>query len=277
MPEESPDGSGSGLIRLCWQSFVDEQSSGDYLALLQSRVQARANAAAAAGCRVEVTVRGMSPPARDWGRVSELRGGVVAVRNAMQAAEDGYDLFVIGHFQEPCLAEARAAVDIPVVGLGESTMLWSAHLGRRFGLVSVDDVFEVIHLEQAERLGMTDRLVGVRALNATLDEFRRAFAGEPGAYQVLKDRFQVAAAELVEQGADVVISAGGLFGTLSLDDQDVMLDGTPLVNCVAVGVDWAVMTERLQRSSGLRPNRRGAYRLANEQARQDYRQVLADS
>ena len=268
--------SGTTVIRLCWQSFVDEQSSGDYLALLQSRLQVRAQAAVSGGCRIEVTVRGMSPPARDWGRVSELRGGVVAVRNAMQAAQEGYDVFVIGHFQEPCLAEARAAVDIPVVGLGESTMLWAAQLGRRFGLISVDDVFEVIHLEQAERLGRGDRLVGVRALNASLEEFRQAFADEPGAYQLLKERFQAAAAELVDQGADVVISAGGLYGTLSLNDQDVMLDGTPLVNCVAVGVDWAVMTERLQRTTGLRPNRRTAYRLATAQALQDFRQVIAD-
>ena len=263
-------------IRLRWQSFVDEQSSGDYLALLQSRLQARAEAAVAAGCRIEVSVRGMSPPARDWGRVSELRGGVVAVRNAMQAAEEGCDVFVIGHFQEPCLAEARAAVDIPVIGLGESTLLWAAQLGRRFGLISVDDVFEVIHLEQAERLGMVDRLVGVRALNATLTEFQQAFADEPGAYQLLKDRFQFAAAELVTRGADVVISAGGLYGTLSLNDRDAMLDGTPLVNCVAVGLDWAVMTEHLQRSTGLRPSRKAAYRLATDQARLDFRQVLAD-
>lgn len=270
-PENQPR-----LIRLRWQSFVDEQSSGEYLALLQSRLQARAQACVAAGCRIEVSVRGMSPPARDWGRVSELRGGVVAVRNAMQAAADGCDVFVIGHFQEPCLAEARAAVDIPVVGLGEATMLWAAQLGRRFGLISVDDVFEVIHLEQAERLNMGDRLVGVRALNATLEEFRRAFADEPGAYQLLKDRFAQAAAELVDQGADVVISAGGLHGTLSLGDPDVMLDGTPLVNCVAVGLDWAVMTERLQFTTGLRPSRRAAYRLATAQARDDFRQVLAD-
>ena len=51
-PENEPR-----LIRLRWQSFVDEQSSGEYLALLQSRLQARAQASVAAGCRIEVSVQ----------------------------------------------------------------------------------------------------------------------------------------------------------------------------------------------------------------------------
>jgi Asp/Glu/hydantoin racemase len=265
------------VLRLWWQSFVDEQASGDYLRLLQQRLTRRAQSVMPPGRRIEVHVAGMSPPARDWGRVSELRGGVVAVRNAITAADQGYDVFVIGHFQEPCLAEARSAVDIPVIGLGESTLLWASHLGWGFGLISVDTVFEAIHREQVQRLGFAERLIGVRALDATLDEFRQAFADEPGAYSLLKDRCHTAAAALVDEGADVVISAGGLYGTLSLDDTEESLAGVPLVNCVAVGLDWALMTERLYRSTGLRPNRRSTYPRGSGLAQQDLLGIFAEN
>ncbi len=44
------------------------------------------------------------------------------IRNALEAERQGFDAFVVGRFQEPGLNESKAAVDIPVVGLGEATI-----------------------------------------------------------------------------------------------------------------------------------------------------------
>ena len=120
--------SGSGSMRLWWQSFVDAGQNAPYL----ERMATHLNAIADPGTSVEVV--GMRPPDRDFGRLTEFRCAALAIDNAVEAAAQGYDAFVMGHFQDPGLYEARSAVRIPVIGLGESTLHWAAQLGRNIGL-----------------------------------------------------------------------------------------------------------------------------------------------
>ena len=79
------------------------------------------------------------------------------------------------HFQEPGLIECRGAVDIPVIGLGEATMLFACSIGRRIGLVTIDPVFVPWHEEQVIRHGLSQRVGGVTAIKADLPRFMRAF------------------------------------------------------------------------------------------------------
>src|SRR5207249_11419745 len=44
------------------------------------------------------------------------------IRNAIEAERQGYDAIAITHFQDAGLAEAKSVVDIPVLGLGETTL-----------------------------------------------------------------------------------------------------------------------------------------------------------
>jgi len=253
-------------MRIWWQSFVDEESGGTYLGHLRDYL------AQQAGTGVHVDVEGMTPPARGWSRLSEMRGAVATVQAALSAQDQGYDAFVIGHFQEPGLYETRASVDIPVVGLGEAVLLWSVHLGRRFGLVTVDSVFETIHHEQVEARGLASRLAGVRALDATLVEFERAF--EPAGYALLRSRFEVAARELVAAGADVLIPAGGLFGMASAHEVGFRVEDVPVVPSVLITLEWAQMTARITSNTGVRPSGRSSFRPAPPQAIADFRAMF---
>ena len=121
--------------KVWYQSFVHPVQQAPYT----KRLQAMLDAIAAPGIRFEV--KSLDPPLRDFDALSELRCGGQMIRNAIQAEKQGYDAFVLGHFQEPALVELRSAVDIPVVSLGESNMLAALSLGHRFGLVTVDPVF----------------------------------------------------------------------------------------------------------------------------------------
>src|SRR4029453_7844217 len=132
-----------------------------------------------------------------------------AIRSGIQAQAEGYDAFVIGHFQEPGLVECRSALDIPVIGLGEATMLYACMLGRAFGLVTINPVFIPWHRDQFLRLGLGQRAVGVRAVATQVATYMQAFEDD-AAYQQVKADFCRQAAPLVEAGADVVIPAGGL-------------------------------------------------------------------
>ena len=100
-------------MRIFWQSFVDETASAPYMEKLARDL----NAIASPGTTVEVF--GITPPDRAFSRLSELRCAILAIDNAIAAAESGYDAVVMGHFQDPSLYEMKSAVDIPVIGAGE--------------------------------------------------------------------------------------------------------------------------------------------------------------
>ena len=68
---------------------------------------------------------GISPPDQHFHPITEFRIAARVIRNALEAERQGIDAFVVGHFQEPGLNESKAAVDIPVVGLGEAAMLYA--------------------------------------------------------------------------------------------------------------------------------------------------------
>ena len=135
-------------MKIFWQSFIDETACQPYL----ERLAGYLNTIAAPGTSVHVA--GISPPDRDFGRLSELRCAILAIDNGIAAEEEGFDAYVMGHFQDPGLYELRSALRIPVIGVGEATMLAASQLGRRLGLVTLDPVFEVMLYEQADRYGL---------------------------------------------------------------------------------------------------------------------------
>ena len=104
-------------MRIYWQSFVDSTASAPYMARLATYL----NDIAAPGTSVHV--EGISPPNRDFGRLTEFRCAIQAVDNGIAAQESGFDAYVMGHFQDPGLYELRSAVTIPVIGAGEATLL----------------------------------------------------------------------------------------------------------------------------------------------------------
>ena len=93
-------------------------------------------------------------------------------------------------------------VDIPVIGLGEVTMLHACTLGQTFGLITINPVFISWHREQIVRLGLQQRAAGVRALDTQVATYMQAFETDE-AYQRVKEEFGRHALQLVEAGAEV--------------------------------------------------------------------------
>ncbi len=256
-------------MRLLWQSFVDATQNAAYL----ERLSAYLNEIAAPGTEVEV--RGMTPPDRDFGRLTELRCAVQAVDSAIEAAAEGFDGYVLGHFQDSGLYEARSAVRIPVIGTGEATLHFAAQLGRRLALVSIDPVFEVWHYEQAERYGLKDRLIAVAGLGVVPEDFAAAFAGDKQAFQRMLAAFRDRAAPLVESGADVIVPAGVLPGLLLAREHGLTIGHAPVVNCAAIALKSAEMWVALRTLNGIEASRGPSFALAPERAVNDFRSFVA--
>ncbi len=255
-------------MRVYWQSFVDEEASAPYLARLAGYL----SGIAAPG--VSVDVRGISPADRDFGRLAELRCAIRAIANGVEAEQAGYDVFVLGHFQDPGLYELRSALRIPVVGVGESTLLAASQLGRRLGLVTIHPAFEVWHYEQAERYGLAGRVTHVRGLGLQPSDFSAAFDGDEAARARLFDGFAACAGPMVEDGADVIVPAGVLPGLLVASAPGYRVKHAPVVNCASVGLKAAEMWGQLRALDGLEPSRGPAFALAPERAKQDFLALL---
>lgn len=256
-------------MRIYWQGFVDRNTAGAYLDALQAYL----NGIAAPGTEVEVF--GTVPTDRDFGRLSELRCGIQAVDAAIGAEEDGYDCFVMGHFQDPCLYDIRATLSIPVIGAGEATLLAASQLGRRIGLVTLDPAFEIMHREQADLYGIGSRVSHVTGMGLTPGDFNECFAGDESKRASLLEGFAECAMPMVEAGADVIVPAGVLPGLLIGGERGYKVGDAPVINCAAAALKSAEMWVQLRALSDLEPNRGACFTKSNERAKRDFRTLMA--
>lgn len=251
-------------MRVWYQSFVDPAEQAPYI----ERLQARLRAVASPG--IQVDVHGISPPDRFFHPITEFRCAEQTIHAAIDAERDGYDAFVIGHFQEPGLTECRGAVDIPVIGLGEATMLFACSIGRRIGLVTIDPVFLPWHEEQVIRHGLSQRVGGIAAIKADLARFMRAFTDAEECARLRAD-FLLQVRPLLERGCDVLIPAGGLPMLLFSQDQPFVVEGAVVLEGIATVMKATEMAIALHRLTGVAASRSGLYSRAPAAAIEDFR------
>lgn len=249
--------------RIWYQSFVDPKEQHPYTKRLQNYLNSHADP------KYKFVLHGISPPDRYLSPLSEFRCAGRSIRNAIEAEESGYDAFVIGHFQEPGLVESRAAVDIPVVGLGEATMFYSCLLGRTFGLVTINPVFIPWHRDQVKQLGLEQRTVGIRAVNTEVATYMQAFEKDKY-YRKVKDEFIKESLKLVEGGAEVIIPAGGLPMLLFTREKNFTIEGAVVLNGIAVVLSMMEMTLKLYRQTGVHVSRKGTFSKAKPEALSEF-------
>jgi allantoin racemase len=178
--------------------------------------------------------------------LSEFRVSRAVIRGAIQAEREGYDVFFMNHFQDVGLYEARAAVKMPVLGLGEATLLHACTMGRKLGLLAINPAFIPAHNEQVYRYGLQQRIAGIRAMEANISDYMEAFTS-PAKKSELEDIFRREARRLIEGGADVIVPTGGIPMMLFGKELDVNVDGAPIVNGVTVVIKAAEMAVKLKR------------------------------
>jgi allantoin racemase len=256
-------------MRIYYQSFIDQNEDPQYTALLQGYLDS------VAAPDVEFTVVGMSPPDKTLHRITEYRCGAHVIRGAVRAKEQGYDAYAIGHFQDVALAEARSAVDIPVTGLGEASLLYACMLARKIGLVTINPLFESWHAEQVVAYGLTQRVIGIRWLETVPELYMKACTDDSALERILGD-FRVEAETLADAGCEVVIPAGGLVATLfSRLGPAVDVGRAQFVNCVGVLAKQTEMAVRCHQLGIARTGRCGAYALAPQRVLDEFLASMA--
>jgi len=212
---------------------------------------------------------GSEPPATTTHALTEFRIAAQVIRNAVQAEREGFDAVAVSHFQDAGLHEAKSAVDIPVLGLGETTLFYACSLGRKLGLVTINPAFIPWHEDQVVRYGLSQRVVGVRAVDAKVSDFMDGFASKKG-YDALYPKFEREARALLDGGADVIVPAGGLPMLLFGGEHGANIDGAPVVNGLLVLAKMAEATIRMREVGGLGVSRRSNYAKPPQQALDEF-------
>jgi allantoin racemase len=235
-------------MRLLYQSFGVSRGSRDgaYGKVLRKMVEA----AAAPG--TELDVRGLSPhrAIADQYRYLELLDAGEVVEKGIEAERDGFDAFLVGNIFEPGLHELREALNIPVLGLRESSVHVACLMGASFSLVNVNPKFRHRILEGIRLQGLESRLTSVEAMKVERPGvFDIAMQDESARAEIVK-QFLDAARRGLERGAEVILPAGGSLMAALTEAGVGQVDGAPVVNGVAALVKVAELAVGMRRLTG---------------------------
>lgn len=249
--------------RIWFQGATDRALMAPYIAKVEAHFKAILDPES------EFTFNTTTPPATTTHALTEYRVGRNFIRNAVQAEREGYDVVAVTHFQDPGLSEAKSAVGIPVLGLGETTLHFSLTLGRKLGLVTINPAFVPWHEDQIVKYGMQSRIVGVRAVDASVLDYIAAFADRK-AFDKLKPLWDRECRALLDAGADVIVPAGGIPMMLFGGEHAASIDGAPIVNGMTVIAKSAELAVKLKRDAGIAVSRRSNYARPPEKALKEF-------
>lgn len=243
---------GSGKLRIWYQSYVDYENGKTYWDRLRQHLDAIVDP------DTTIDIKGITPHDSYAHALVEMRCAREVICNAVRAEREGYDAFIIGHFQDAGLYEARSAVNIPVVALGEASMLYSCQLGQRSGIVTINTRYIPWFHHQITKYGLERRVTGVHAMQFEPGQILKAYESEKLAGEVER-LFAEQAKPLVAAGVDVLIPGGGIPMLLFSAIHNHAVDSAPVINGIPIVVKMAELAVKLRRLAGLGVSRVSDY------------------
>ncbi|WP_262269950.1 aspartate/glutamate racemase family protein [Microvirga yunnanensis] len=231
-------------IRIWYQSYVDYENGKIYWDRLRNHLDSVVDPG------TTVDIKGITPYDSYAHPIVEFRCAREVICNAVRAEREGYDAFVIGHFQDAGLYEARSVVDIPVLALGETSMLHACQLGQRSGIITINTRYIPWFHHQITKYALERRVTGVHAMTFEPGQILKAYESEALAEEVL-ELFAEQARPLVAAGCDVLVPGGGIPMLLFSAIQGHVVDHAPVINGIPIVVKMAELAVKLKRLTGL--------------------------
>jgi allantoin racemase len=209
----------------------------------------------------EVELRGARVGRIDSFRFFESLDSVSILDSVLDAEQSGFDAVAIGNILDPGMREARSMVDIPVLGLGETSMLTACLMGSQFSLVGVNPYFGGRFEENVAKYGLQNRLAGIECMDLTPHQLDACFSDENGRKRAT-DSFVAAARATMARGAEVIIPAGGrvtaFLNAVGLRE----VDGAPVLDGTATLLAMTESAVRIRAAAGSFVSRRRLYAKA---------------
>jgi allantoin racemase len=180
------------------------------------------------------------------------------IENALQAEREGYDAFLIANVSDAGIREAREMVNIPVLGLCETSMHVACMMGASFGMVNINKKWAARNYENVVRAGLLGRLVGMEPLDSSPLALKQAMEVKALRDQVM-DSFTNAARRLLDKGAEVIIPAGADIIVFLMEDNIYEIDGAPILNGIFELIKMGELAVKLKRLTGRFKSKRLEY------------------
>jgi allantoin racemase len=261
-------------MRLFYQSLgATRRSTGGPYA---QKLAASLNGAASPGTSVDVYGLAPGKAIADQYRYLEHLDTAEILDNGLRAEREGYDAFLIGNIFEPGLHALRELLNIPVLGLCESSVFLACLMGPSFSIVNVNPKFTRRVVENIAGYGLSGRLVSIDRMNVERPAvFDRAFEDEVVRDGVI-EQFRAAARQGLEKGAEVVIPAGGIVMTLLTDAGIHDIDGAPVVNGAMALVKIGELAVGIKRLTGQFTGKKLTYAPPSGSLLEDVRRIYGD-
>lgn len=179
-----------------------------------------------------------------------LESGEV-MENVQIATRRGFDAFLIGNIGDPGIHACREITTMPVLGLCETALHTACLMGRNFSLVTINEKFTPRIIDNVHRYKLERRLAAVNRM--TIDRINDLDAGftNAAARKRIFDQFMKAADANVEQGAEVIIAAGGVVMALLAEfGVHEAAKNTPILNGIVSLVKMGEAAVKMNRIMG---------------------------
>jgi allantoin racemase len=175
----------------------------------------------------------------------------------IQADVEGYDAVALGCFLDPGLEEARGVVSIPIVTMGESSMLFSCMLGSKFSIITYNERLIHIYERNIKLYGLENRAGKIGVMNSNLTELAESL-NDPKS--IIED-FINTSKELIKSGTEVIIPGCGLLNLLLVENHISMIKkyNVPVVDCVGLNLLITYSMAKLKNISGVSTSRKLLY------------------
>ncbi len=131
----------------------------------------------------------------------------LVAKAAYNAEKNGYNAIVINCFDDPGLDASREKVSIPVLGIGETSMVIACLLGNKFAIVSVGSNSRAIYERRALELGLINRLAYSCGIESKVLDLKK------DENKVKEMIYKEAKRAIEEFGAEVIVlGCGGMVG-----------------------------------------------------------------
>ena len=190
------------------------------------------------------------------------------LRNALRAADQGYDAFLIGNTADPGLTEVRELLDIPVIGMGEMSMHIACMTGRSFGIITLNEKYIPRILHNVRSYALEGRLAAVESLPIDrVPSMGTAFVNEDDARN-LEAAFLHAAERCVDKGAEVIFAAGGVVHIFCETRGITHVRGAIVINGTVLLLKMGELAVKMQALTGGFVSKRLTYSSPSRDVRQ---------
>ena len=189
----------------------------------------------------------------------------------IQIEKKGFDVAWPMCWFDPVLREARQALNIPVVGPAESSMLLAMAMGAKFGIVTISPEAAYDMEEEVLRYGFRERSVRIRPIPATAEE---QIKGLTDAHHEI-ECFKEVARELIADGAEILIPGCTLMAPvlrLAPGAEDkypnglTEVDGVPVMDVIGATVKMAEVLYAFKKAGSTWISRKGFYARPTDEA-----------